>query len=75
MQQLKTAKIPALMQTVLTSTEPIIVDDVRAYVGSEKLHEGSLTFNREFGVINANAASVAAFQVALSKDFAAGSTL
>jgi phosphatidylserine/phosphatidylglycerophosphate/cardiolipin synthase-like enzyme len=61
-----------------TATNPyihakaIVVDNAKAFVGSENFSAGSLAYNRELGVIFANASEVAKVETAISTDFSKG---
>ena len=50
----------------------IVVDQTRAYVGSENITGGSLGYNRELGVIFSDPGSVSAVGNAIANDFEAG---
>ena len=53
-------------------TKVIVVDGVRAYLGSENLSANSLDHNREVGLIVTDASSIAPLQTTFEKDWAAG---
>jgi cardiolipin synthase len=53
----------------------IVVDGEYAYVGSENFSTGSLSFNRELGVVTNTASEVAKVASTTASDFAAGTAL
>jgi phosphatidylserine/phosphatidylglycerophosphate/cardiolipin synthase-like enzyme len=61
-----------------TSTNPyihakaIVVDNAKAFIGSENFSAGSLAYNRELGVIFDNASEVAKVETAIATDYSKG---
>ena len=53
----------------------IVIDSVRAYVGSENFTDNSLNMNRELGLIIGAPSEVAKVQTTVRADFAAGTAL
>jgi phosphatidylserine/phosphatidylglycerophosphate/cardiolipin synthase-like enzyme len=53
----------------------LVADGARAYVGSENFTTASLQYNRELGLITANAAAAAKVTQIIAQDFAAGAPL
>jgi phosphatidylserine/phosphatidylglycerophosphate/cardiolipin synthase-like enzyme len=53
----------------------IVVDGIAAFVGSENLSTGSLSHNRELGVIVGDPHQIAKIEAAFAYDFAAGMPL
>jgi cardiolipin synthase len=53
-------------------SKALVVDGARMYVGSANFTTGSLQYNRELGVLTANAAAVSAVASAINTDFGNG---
>ena len=63
------------MSNPYVHAKAIVVDGVHAYVGSENFTSGSMTGNRELGVLFDAAAEVAKVTTTIAADFAAGTPL
>ena len=80
-QEAAVTMLKAHMVPLVTVSKPyihskaIVVDGVRAYVGSENFTTASLIYNREIGVIFGDPAEVMKVTSTIAKDFAAGKTL
>jgi cardiolipin synthase len=73
---LKAHKIPVVsLANPYLHAKAIVVDSVRAYIGSENFTSNSLTMNRELGVVIGAPAEVAKVQTTVRADFAAGTAL
>ena len=73
---LKAHKIPVKsVSTPYIHAKAIVVDGVHAYVGSENFTTGSMTGNRELGVLFDTASEVTKVATTIGADFAAGTAL
>jgi phosphatidylserine/phosphatidylglycerophosphate/cardiolipin synthase-like enzyme len=63
------------LATPYIHAKSLVVDGVNAYVGSENFSTGSLSYNRELGVLIDNATEVGKILAATNKDFGAGRAL
>lgn len=73
---LKAHNIPVVSLTdPYLHAKAIVVDGVRAYIGSENFTSNSLTMNRELGLIIGAPSEVAKVQTTVRADFAAGTAL
>ena len=64
-----------VVTTPYMHAKSIVVDGASAYVGSENFSTGSLSYNRELGVLTNTASEVAKVQATTSSDFASGTPL
>jgi cardiolipin synthase A/B len=73
---LKQHKVPVVsVSTPYIHAKAIVVDGVHSYVGSANFTSGSLTGNRELGVLFDTAAEVAKVATTIDTDFKAGTAL
>jgi cardiolipin synthase len=64
-----------VVTTPYMHAKSIVVDGASAYVGSENFSTGSLSYNRELGVLTNAASEVAKVAATTSSDFASGTPL